>query len=839
MSAALIPPWLLNLVVVVNGGIFLLLLLPTSVESQNTDPAEAKAFNTIFKNWGITSNIAWNTSDDPCSGSAVQDSISIEDTSHDPFIKCDCTFNNNSTCRITALKVYSLDAKGQIPDELWTLTYLTNLNLAQNYLTGSISPSIGNLTKMQYLTFGINALSGNLPKEIGKLTQLKSLALSTNNFSGPLPSELGNIDGLEQLYLDSSGFSGEIPPSFSKLVNLQKVWMSDVEFNGSIPEFIGNWTQLIDLRLEGNSFAGSIPSSFSNLTALQTLRIGDLSNGTSSLAFITNLTSLNTLVLRDIDFSDSIPTDIGGLAKLNYLDLSFNKISGKIPDSLFSLGSLQYLFLGNNKLTGTLPSNKSSSLTNIDVSYNQLSGTIPTWISSTIQLNLVANNFTGISNSALPSGSKCLQNDFPCYLGNPKYSSFAVKCGGPQIKASDGTENESLGPATYYVADTERWGVSNAGHFLANNNVSFFASTSSQFSNTLDSELFQTARLSPGSLRYYGLGLENGNYTVTLQFAELTIQNGNTWKSLGRRVFDVYIQGNLALKNFDIRKAAGGVSYSVVKDTFNATVTSNHLEIHLLWAGKGTCCVPAQGTYGPSISAISITPNFVPTVTNKPPSNNTHLILAIVLPVACLCLLLIAVCYVIVKRRRLRAAQDEELLGGKLSDGRDVAVKQLAFKSRQGKRQFVAEIVTISSVKHRNLVKLHGCCIEGENRLLVYEYMTWQLYESKRELDLIDEKLEGMFNEEEVKKVIRIGLLCTQTAHTQRPSMSRVVAMLAGDVEVGNVPAKPGYLADWRYDDASFLSTTVSSYNGAYTTTSSATTTMSPNAQVSPLLTTT
>ena len=45
------------------------------------------------------------------------------------------------------------------------------------------------------------------------------------------------------------------------------------------------------------------------------------------------------------------------------------------------------------------------------------------------------------------------------------------------------------------------------------------------FTNTLDSELFQTARLSASSLRYYGLGLENGNYTVSLQFAKIAFVN--------------------------------------------------------------------------------------------------------------------------------------------------------------------------------------------------------------------------------------------------------------------------------------------------------------------------
>lgn len=50
-------------------------------------------------------------------------------------------------------------------------------------------------------------------------------------------------------------------------------------------------------------------------------------------------------------------------------------------------------------------------------------------------------------------------------------------------------------------------------------------------------------------------------------------------------------------------------------------------------------------------------------------------------------------------------------------------MKQLSLASHQGKNQFVAEIATISAVQHRNLVKLYGCCIEGEKRLLVYEYL--------------------------------------------------------------------------------------------------------------------
>jgi hypothetical protein len=46
-----------------------------------------------------------------------------------------------------------------------------------------------------------------------------------------------------------------------------------------------------------------------------------------------------------------------------------------------------------------------------------------------------------------------------------------------------------------------------------------------------------------------------------------------------------------------------------------------------------------------------------------------------------------------------------------------VAIKQLSKTSRQGKKEFIAEIETISRVQHRNLMKLFGFCLEGNKPL--------------------------------------------------------------------------------------------------------------------------
>lgn len=61
---------------------------------------------------------------------------------------------------------------------------------------------------------------------------------------------------------------------------------------------------------------------------------------------------------------------------------------------------------------------------------------------------------------------------------------------------------------------------------------------------------------------------------------------------------------------------------------------------------------------------------------------------------------------------------------GKLVDtGQIVAIKQLDRNGMQGIREFVVEVVTLSLADHPNLVKLIGYCAEGEQRLLVYEFM--------------------------------------------------------------------------------------------------------------------
>ncbi|XP_071698935.1 probable leucine-rich repeat receptor-like serine/threonine-protein kinase At3g14840 [Rutidosis leptorrhynchoides] len=621
-----------------------------------------------------------------------------------------------------------------------------SLDLSRNYLSGTIPPEWGSMGQLLNISLIANRLNGSIPKELGNISTLTTLTVEDNLMSGIIPDELGNLSSIQRLFLNSNFFTGELPSSFANFKNITEFRIGANNFSGKIPDFIGKWTNLKNLRIQASGMEGPIPSSITLLSHLSDLRISDLGGPDALCPPFSNATTFKNLILRSCNLIGPLPNSLASSA-LKVLDFSFNKFNGTIPSGFTDLEETDYIYLTGNMLSGTVPNWMLTGGKIIDLSYNNF-----TFDGSRCQMR-GTNLFDSFSTD---NTSKKIVSCLAINVCPTDYSSLYINCGGKGLSVGKNAYEGDLdtGGPSHFSSSENRWGFSNTGHFLDDNQEDTYIIISN---SSNDSGLYMSARSSAISLTYYGFCLINGSYNVSLHFAELVFTDDNMYSSLGRRLFDIYIQGILVEKDFDISNRAGGPRKAIVT-TYTVNVT-NSLEIQLRWAGKGTINIPSRGVYGPLISAISVDPNFP--VTQKDGNGvSAGTVAGIVIGVVCLIVLLLGGLWWFGYLRR-RATNDYftrfnyiqgvtgsftlrqikaatknfdaankigeggfgSVYKGVLPDGMLIAVKQLSSKSRQGNREFLNELGMISALQHPHLVKLHGCCIEGNQLLLAYEYM--------------------------------------------------------------------------------------------------------------------
>ncbi|KAB1221472.1 hypothetical protein CJ030_MR2G028847 [Morella rubra] len=533
-------------------------------------------------------------------------------------------------------------------------------------------------------------LAGALPPSLVKLTYLKTIDLTRNYLTGTIPPEWASTK-LEYLILSANNLTGVLPVALTSLTKLTELRISSNNFSGRIPNFFQSWKLLQKLEIQASGLEGPIPSSISALGGLVELRISDLLGEGSEFP------------------------PLGSMTGMTRLDLSFNRLEGNIPD-FEVLANLQYMLVDDFASCSPM--------------------------------------FTGASLVQI-QGVKWHQGKSCCSCVD-RYS-LHINCGGTATTSGNIQYEADQDPAgaAKFVPVRDSWGISSSGNFWdVNAAADEYIANNMSILTMNGSELYTSARLSPLSFTYYARCLANGNYTVRLYFAEIVLRDNRSFYSLGRRIFDVYIQEKLELKDFDIESAAQGVDKAVVKE-FKAVVSNKILQIRFHWSGKGTTAAPARGTYGPLISAFSVQSDF------SPPDNGKIKIFIVVGAVVLALLLTVTILGILWCKgciggslsrekdlqgldlqtgfftyRQIKAATNNFNAANKIGeggfgcvykgillDGTIIAVKKLSSRSNQGNREFVNEIGMISALQHPNVVRLYGCCVEGNQLLLVYEYM--------------------------------------------------------------------------------------------------------------------
>jgi Leucine-rich repeat (LRR) protein len=335
----------------------------------------------------------------------------------------------------TSLRVLHLSNQNfstTIPDWIFSLHTLTDLNLEQCNFVGFFPVALGNLTSLSKLDLGCSALQGK-PPPLNNLTKLTYINLSCILNGQPIDitevlSKLSHETRrrLEGLVLYDTHLTGTLTGLASESRNLKYLDLSTNKLSGPMPDTFWNLTNLVEVDLSYNSFTGSLTD-----------------------VHLNHLSKLEIFLLGENQLEGKIPTPP---YDISVIDLSDNRFE-QFPDS-FEAPKLQELSLVNNRITGTIifPLCRFTSLQRLDISGNNISGFDANCLPDITQgIHHVNNNPTSTALSSL-NCSDFLQE---IYLDNNSFTggfpSLLQSCRG--LKYLDLGENNFHGEIPQWIGE--------------------------------------------------------------------------------------------------------------------------------------------------------------------------------------------------------------------------------------------------------------------------------------------------------------------------------------------------------------------------------------------------
>ncbi|MED6120971.1 hypothetical protein PIB30_025748 [Stylosanthes scabra] len=257
--------------------------------------------------------------------------------------------------------------------------------------------TVAGTRSIQEINLDSTPLNGTLPSGLNNsLPYITRLILHNTSLTGPLPS-LAGLSNLQEVFHSFSNFTSIPHGCFKALVSLESLmldnntnlqpWTFPVDLTdsttlntlslaytnlmGSLPDIFASFPSLNELDLTGNTLNGSLPKSFGLVPNLQFLFLGDQKNGgfSDTIEFLSSMTRLIDLRIERNSLEGPIP-DLSNCTYLQDLILGDNRLTGEVPPSLMNLSMLEEVSLENNFLQGPMPLFNTTITKNISIEGN-------------------------------------------------------------------------------------------------------------------------------------------------------------------------------------------------------------------------------------------------------------------------------------------------------------------------------------------------------------------------------------------------------------------------------------------------------------------------------------
>ncbi|KAL5081964.1 hypothetical protein RYX36_010385 [Vicia faba] len=658
-----------------------------------TNPNDLKVLNDFRKGLENPELLKWpeKGNNDPCGPPSW------------PYVFC-------SEDRVTQIQAKNLGLIGTLPQNFNQLTELYNLGLQRNNLTG-ILPSFSGLSKLEFAFLDYNSFDAIPFDFFNGLTSLRVLSLEEN-----------------QLNVSTNGWL--FPSDLDKSVQLTNLSFVHCNLVGSLPDFLGTLSSLTNLRLSNNRLSGTIPVTFSQ-SSIQVLWLNNQEGEggfTGSIDVIASMVFVTQIWLHGNKFSGTIPKNIGNLTSLNDLNLNSNQFVGLIPQSLAEM-NLELLVLNNNMLMGPIPKFKAANFTYDDNLFCQTEPGVECSQQVTSLLDFLANlNYPSFLISDWSGNKPCTSSTGPW---------FGLSCNSSEVSLINLPKHKLNGSLSPSLAKLE----SLLEIRLAGNNIS--GVVPSDFTKLKSLRLLD---LSDNNIESPLPNFRDGVKVITVGNPSLNNQTGG---SVSPVISGPSLENNSTHSSASYNQPVPSSHYRRFKTVailvgvaVFAVVVSFIVYLFLCFfkKDKNSLDAPSSIVVHPRDSSdpyngikIAVSSNNTGSLTEKSGTSsltnlsgetkNSHLI---------------EVGNHVISVQMLRKVTNdfasENELGrggfgtvykGELEDGTKIAVKRMENGTigNKGVEEFQAEIDVLSKVRHRHLVSLLGHSIEGNERLLVYEYM--------------------------------------------------------------------------------------------------------------------